>query len=668
MFPHQKLDWLIGQLETEAQAKVDDPAARLAYARALLSKGVFHGGGEPWCAQALKQAQRVLKDDALNPEALVLAGTALVGMGRNENARAYLDEALRIAPERGDLHLAMGTMFRGEGNRALAIRHLRHACALSEGAWEPHLYLGRCLAEESFASPRGARIVEEAQYHLVCALKGGPSADIQAPVIRDLGRTFLVLGRYAEAEKLFLRLREHPRYRHRARQHLGQVAFAMGKHKNAIHHLRTYIEDNPQDSQTHALIAKAYLQLGELSRAREACNKALLLDPHNVEARYTLACTVLEEGDPQEALRILKVNLRESPEHLPTYIELARTRRLGGDVPWLVQALHSEATAHDRIDSGVVQDARAHTRDRIAVILDELRGVGPSTAQAVLAAISLTQHEGLRFQLWEAATLLSVGQAADDTALKLREPGRHFSATLGRQAFAVAHHVPEPLLTRGLVLSEEDLRREAVQRFGPAADVGVHRSNIEKARIEARAHQALLLLAISRRHTRSGRNLLAHWAETADPELAMVAHIGLAVFGEPNSIRYLREVAQNSRKLARLDTLLSMLAPAPTSRAPRPVAPGEHAHCKACGRTEKESRHLLAGGDAVLCDHCVAFIRTHLAPAGTPNDARCHLCGRSSAEVHVLYQHNGVRVCSRCTDLSASLVEREDVDSFLAAW
>lgn len=668
MFPHQKLDWLIGRLEAEMHEKPDDPAVRLKYGRALLSKGLYHGGGEQWCSKGLQQAQRVLRDDAVNAEGLVLAGAALIGMSRTEGARPYLDEALKLAPERADLHLALGALFRADGDRARSILHLEQACRLSPDAWEPHLYLGRTLAERAEETGNPKRMLERAQYHLVQALKRGLTQDLQPPVIRDLGRTCLHTGRYAEAEKLFLRLREHPRYRHRARQHLGQVAYALGKYKNAIHHLRTYLKDNPYDARSHAVVGMAYLQLGELSRAREACNQALLLDAKNLEARYTLGCTVLEEGDPAEAIKIFRTNLKDHPDHISSYLEMARTRRVGGDLDWLVQALHAEVGDFDRLPATAGErDPRTRTRERIAILLDELKAVGPSSVGPILAGIKRCQHEGLRFQLWEAATGLAAGLAADDVALKLRDPGSHFSPGLGRQAYTTAMFLPEPVMTRGLTIGEEDLKREAVNRFGPAADVSTHRNNVEKARSEARVYQALLLLAIGRRRTRAGRALLTRWAETADPEMATVARIGLAAFGDPDAVATLRDLARQRRVAPTVEKLLERLSPRRERAGPRTLGHGETAHCTSCGRTATDTHHLMAGGRAVLCDHCVLHIGRNRQQLASDDQARCHLCDRSALELPV-FTYNGVEVCNRCLDLSLNLLEREEVDEFLATW
>lgn len=669
MFPHQKLDWLLGRLEADVRDKADDPAVRLEYARALISKGIFHGGGEQFCSLALRQVQRVLKEDALNGEALILAGMALIGMNRPEGARSYLDEAFKRVPERPDLHLALGILHRFEGDRHRSIGHLEQACRLAAEAWEAHFHLGRTLFERARQLGHPRRLLERAQFHLVKALAGGMNRDLEAVAVRDLGNTCLLTGRFTEAEKLFNRLREHPRMRTRARYHLGCVAYGLGKYKNAIHHLRSYLADNEQDARAHATMAQAYLQLDEFSRARESCNKALLLDPDNLEARYTLGCTVLEEGDPQEAMRIFRVNLKDSPDHLPSYLELVRTRRRGGDVRWLGQALNSEVGDYDRLPPiGERGDPRTATRERVDVLLAELESVGPSSVGTILSAVDRTRTETVRFQLWEAAVGLAGSQAADDVALKLRDPGRHFGMGLGRQAHTTAMILPEPVLTRGLAIGEEDLKREAVNRYGPAIDVTRHRQNVEKARQDARAYQALLLLAIARRRSRAGRHLLQRWAETADPEMATVARIGLAAFGDPDAVVALRKAAAAAGVSPQAEQLLAHLAPPAETQGAQRASRGDAAHCTACGRKSGDAHHLMAGGKAMLCDHCVVHIGRNRASLRAPDDARCKVCHRGAFEARGVYAYNGVEVCNHCLELSLGLLEREEVDRFLAAW
>ena len=263
MYPHKKLDWHISRLEKQLQEHPEDPEARFELARATLSRGLYHGGGEATCNQALAQARKVLGEDPLHVGAMVVAGSALVGMGRPDAARKYLDEATRLDAERADLHLALGALYRSESDRHLALKHLETACRLAPESWEPHLYLGRVLAERAQEVGDSRRLIERAQYHLVRALQLEPSQDLLPTLLRDVGQTCLATGRFQEAEKLFIRLREHERHRASARLNLGMVAYHLGKYKNAIQHFRQYLEERPEDPRVHARVAMAFLQLGE---------------------------------------------------------------------------------------------------------------------------------------------------------------------------------------------------------------------------------------------------------------------------------------------------------------------------------------------------------------------------------------------------------------------
>ncbi|MCB9761894.1 MAG: tetratricopeptide repeat protein [Alphaproteobacteria bacterium] len=670
MFPHKKLDWHTSRLEKQVQDQPDDPELRHELARAYLSRGLYHGGGEVWCNRALTQARKVLGDDPTHVGALITAGTALVGMGRPENGRRYLDEAMRADPERADLHLALGALARSEGDRGLAVRHLETACRLAPDAWEPHLYLGRALAELARARGASPRLVERSQFHLVHALQLGPTPDLTPPLLRDIGLSCLATGRYAEAEKFFIRLREHDRFRSTARFHLGMVAYHLGKYKNAIQHFRQHLQDRAEDPRVYARMAMAYLQLGEHGRAREACNQALLLDPGNRLARYTLGCTLLEEGNPNEAIRVFKEALQEHPDHMEVYLSWpgcgaagvgdhdgARPgpRRRGPHLrpPAPRRRAGAPPRGHPGADPHPARPAQRRT--------GRVRCPSSSTPPARV------QDEGVRFSIWEAACALANAAIADDVARALQEAGRTFGPELGARAVAAAAALPEPVLTRGLTLSEADIKRAAVDRHGPATDVTAHRQNVEQERQKARAHQALLLLAIAARRSGAGRRLLERWAQTADADLAAAAHAGLAMYGDPDAIRTLSARARRAGSHRRLEALLDSIVPT-GDVAPRPVSDQADVHCTACGRTAGQTDHLMAGTDAVICDVCVIEVSRNRRAHPAPDDARCAFCSKTQLESRGVYRFEGVDICASCLDLSLGLMEREQVDRFLAAW
>ncbi|MEL6346066.1 MAG: tetratricopeptide repeat protein [Myxococcota bacterium] len=668
LFPHQKLDWTVSHLRETLAQRPNDPSVRLELSRALVSQAVFHNGGERAASQALGLTRKVLNDDPTSADALVLAGMALVSLERADAAARYLDQAAHIDPEQATLRIAMGDLARFNADPGGSVRHFEVACRLAPETWEPHMLLGRALRALAERHQRSRRLIERSQYHLVRALQHDPPPDQLPPILQDLGVSCMMTGRYREAERFFIRLREHREHRTVARYFLGQVAYRLGKYNNAVQHYRQFLRDRPDEPNVLARMAMAWFQLAEYSRAREACHQALLIDPQNLTARYALGCTLLEEGDPNEALRIFRETLKEHPEHMLSYLEMARTRRMAGDVRWLHNALHAEVRQYDRAPPGGRLDAKTLTRDRIALVLSELQAVGPSTVPGVLQAIEHTQDEGLRFQLWETACAMAEGAVADEAAAQLRQPGRHYSPQLGAEALSAAGALPEPVLTGGLVIEEADLKRAAVDRHGPAHDVKEHRANLAVEHSQARAYQALLLLAIGSRRSSSARALLRDWAATADPDMAVAAWAALSMFGEPAAADALRKTGKERSGIAVVEALLETASPKAAPRAPRRVSDHEQTRCSTCGRGSGDVTHMMAGGGVVICDRCVGRLWQNRRTLIAPDEATCDLCGRSHFEADGLYRYNGVNICSHCVQLSLGLLEREAVDQFLAAW
>ena len=301
-------------------------------------------------------------------------------------------------------------------------------------------------------------------------------------------------------------------------------------------------------------------------------------------------------------------------------------------------------------------------------MLDELRAVGPSTIRPVIQAIDRTQDEGLRFQLWEAACAMTKHAVADAAAARLREPGKHYGLQLGAEALAASAALPEPVISGGLGLAESDLKRNAVDRHGPAGDVTQHRRQLDKERERARSYQALVLLSVASRRSPAGKALMRSWAEAADPELATAAWAGLAMYGDPEAHDQLRKRAAERGAVPLVDRLLAEVTPRAARGRPRRIRSAQSARCSTCGRTTTEVAHLMAGSKAVMCDRCVVRVGQSRKDLPAPEDATCDLCGATQFEVRGVYAYNGKNICSRCLQQSLGLLEREAVDRFLANW
>jgi hypothetical protein len=76
----------------------------------------------------------------------------------------------------------------------------------------------------------------------------------------------------------------------------------------------------------------------------------------------------------------------------------------------------------------------------------------------------------------------------------------------------------------------------------------------------------------------------------------------------------------------------------------------------------------MAGTHAVICDVCVLSVGTHRRELVAPDDGCCSFCGRSHLEAPGLFEKDAVTICGHCLDLSLGLVERQEVDRFMAAY
>lgn len=674
MLPHQKLDWNLSRLEKQLEVQPDDVAARTDLAVAALSRAWFHDGGEVWFNQALTQARRVLHSDPGNARAMVVAGASLAGLDRLDPAARYLDQAVRTAPENPLVHLALGELHLRRGERHQAVRELEFACREAPDAWEAHAQLGLLLRSRAEALGHPPRVLERSQFHLVRALQLNPSSEWQPRLLMELALACLQTGRLSDAHKLLSRLAEHRSYRARARYHLGIVSMHMGKYKNATLSLRQHLQEQGDNPHVHAKIAVCYLNLGEVRKARESCNKALALDPGHIDARWTLACALLEEDRQDEAVRLFKDILRDAPHYAPAFAELVRIRRDARDASWLEHALRAEVGVFDRLPlqaeaDGVPVRPRAATRRRIRLLVAALVEAVDDPVDNLLDCLALTTEEGLRAELWEAA-LDALGRGRASEAVRwLQSPGQHFSTQHGHEVLALSASLPEAALKRGLQLSEQDLQRAAVDRHGPASDVGTHRRRVEGEREQARAWQALLLLALADRGSETARSLLLRWANEADPELSVAARTGLAMLGDTHASAFLRERAREQGAVRKIDALEAALAPDEALATPRPVSDDEDHTCVTCGRRSGEVDHMMVGRGTAICDRCLANIarRRHELATEDPR-VRGALTGRSLVESREVYVYNGVPIAAEVVDRSLGLSEREEVDRFLAGW
>jgi tetratricopeptide (TPR) repeat protein len=653
---------------------------------------------------------RKLLDDALGLEPELPLGHYVLGLWYQAAARTMSGSSgALLAPEKASpVPSAGGTaasstpaappMSSRARHQAAAIRATETACRLAPDAWEPHALLATLLWErcsEQGGPTRAPRLLERSQFHTVRALELGPGSDQEpglwfhlavtctyaaapppAP-LRDPSGPAPQRGPLEAAGKLFTRLLDDTKYRERAQYYLGVVNYQVGRYKNAVLYLRQHLDHASEpNARVHARIAMAYLKLGELAKARDAASRALSLDPSDVAARWTLGSAFAADGQEEEAQRIFRAILQDVPDHQGAFGELVALREAKGDLTWLQSALRSEVKGYDRLpvmmerEQGVVHP-RATTRERIGVLTAALCSADPQGAvPAVLEAIDLTTDERLRFQLWEAALDQVCALKSQALREQLAQPGSLFSAKAGREVLALARSLPEDLLMAALQIDEEDLRRAAVDRHGPARDVAAHRRAIDAERRQARAWQALLLLAIASHGNQKSRNLLNLWASEADDDLADAARAALVMLGDDEAREALHKRARARGAANLVDAMVAQVS-APTGAAPfavRPLAPGEDRACSACHRRPADVGHMMVGLNAAICDLCLAEVARRRRELETEDPAVvCALSGRGRESTQAMYVYEGVPLCREVLDQGLGWLERETVERFLGS-
>ena len=201
-----------------------------------------------------------------------------------------------------------------------AIAKLERATDLDGSNWTAHLYLARCyMAKENWTlaiaearlAHEGQPDDEEVEQALSAALLGGGSAAVHTKeftlAIADfneyiglhpndargflgLGEADVAAGHYANALVAYTRGIEIDRLGAVKEDLLrgllegGTRALQRGEAKDAVPLLKEYVRINPTNAAAYLALARALLETGNETTAREALDHALLLDPRQPDA------------------------------------------------------------------------------------------------------------------------------------------------------------------------------------------------------------------------------------------------------------------------------------------------------------------------------------------------------------------------------------------------
>jgi tetratricopeptide (TPR) repeat protein len=220
-----------------------------------------------------------------NDRAYLNLGTLASRQGRTNEAIAYYETALRLAPEEADTHANLAAMLDQSGRRSDAINHYREAVRLQPTRPAPQLYLGLDLAKTGQ--------LEEAIGPLEKALRLQPDSATArkslALIQSQLGNIQAQAGHLPDAiahyEAALLLEPNQPQ----TENNLANALSALGRSADSILHYESAVHLAPDYVEAHYNLAVELLQLRRLDEARLQFTEVLRLQPNDDDARSNVA-------------------------------------------------------------------------------------------------------------------------------------------------------------------------------------------------------------------------------------------------------------------------------------------------------------------------------------------------------------------------------------------
>ncbi len=301
--------------------------------------------------RAIEQAQQAVELDPDHPQSTTLLASLYCEARRYEVCERFLRRALANRPKDPDILTALAQLYqtRHDGNRSLekARAFYEQAVRLAPDATEPRLGLARLLAAQGklqeaqtlLSQARKHDPADKATLLLYCRLllARGQTQQARALLAESLekaphwaaGRALLVeallgSGKVREARQHFDQL--PPGAGHTLKLIEGRLLRAEGRFAEAAEALRTAIALAPRSAAAHFELGITYKALGLPGEARACFENATRLSPDSTHFQRELANAALAAGRFRQALEAATTVLASKPDDQE--MALARARAL----------------------------------------------------------------------------------------------------------------------------------------------------------------------------------------------------------------------------------------------------------------------------------------------------------------------------------------------------
>ncbi len=293
--------------------------------------------------EAADQVRVFLESSQVPLPALVSLGALLVGGGELELAKAVLTRALSISPNSPGAHLELSKFYLALHDGHNAVRAAQRAAELAPASLEANLALAEALISErqdfealNLLLRKRQQFAKSAAFQYTLGIAQYRTKHFQ-PAISAFKKAVQIDPTLDLAHFL-----------------LGDAFFNAGDLDHAEAGFKAAIAQNPKNVLYYNFLARVYEKKGNQFHepALEITEKALALDPKDIESRERLAKWARKEGDLPRARALLEQIVTEDPARISARVLLASVyyrlnlRHEGDEQQKMIRSLEAEAQQH----------------------------------------------------------------------------------------------------------------------------------------------------------------------------------------------------------------------------------------------------------------------------------------------------------------------------------
>jgi tetratricopeptide (TPR) repeat protein len=284
-------------------------------------------------------------------------GIRLIEAERFEEARAALEQAIRLSPDLGLAHNYLGVLYGRQGQLDRAVAEFQIAIALAPGYAQAGVNLGKAYEQQ------GRTDLAFAVYERL--LRHNPN---EAPA---LGRSGVILeqqGRLAEAADRYRRVVTIAPEDDETREALGALLLRLERWEEAESVFAILVARHPDSASVWFNLGVAHEGLGRVESALDAYQRAADLNLQDPDPYFRMGMIRARQDAWVPAAAAYQRALDRDPRHLLSHINLARVAERQGDEQRAVT--HYRAFAEAAPSAGEYQDLLTQTREALARLGD----------------------------------------------------------------------------------------------------------------------------------------------------------------------------------------------------------------------------------------------------------------------------------------------------------